>query len=128
MQGDSGSAFVRIFTEDERWVGGWLGPGSYVSTYPQPRDIFIDVEWKMSGSGDFLEPVPDSLGVFVPLTGKERVTWIATPPQQPAHDADTSPVTQEPDQLDQSHPAPGSRTDTTDNATDRDEHPADEPR
>jgi hypothetical protein len=125
---DRGSAFVRIFTEDERWVGGWLGPGSYVSTYPQPRDIFIDVEWKMSSSGDFLEPVPDSLGVFVPLTGKERVAWIATPPQQPTGDADASPVAEEPGHLDQPHPTPASRTDLADNAADRDERPADDPR
>lgn len=124
---DRGRAFVRIFTEDERWVGGWLGAGSYVSTYPQPRDIFIDVEWKMSGSGDFLEPVPDSLGIFLPLTGKERVAWIAMPPQQPPADADTSPVAEKPHHLDKPHPGPSSETGLADKATDQNSRPTDEP-
>ncbi|GAB3313797.1 DUF6338 family protein [Geodermatophilus aquaeductus] len=88
---ERGGAFVRVFTEDGHWVGGWLGAGAYVSTYPQPRDLFIDEEWKLGPAGDFLERVPDSLGVFVPLTGKERVAWISapadqtTPPRLPVH-------------------------------------------
>lgn len=125
---DRGRAFVRIFTEDERWVGGWLGAGSYVSTYPQPRDIFIDVEWKMSGSGDFLEPVPDSLGIFVPLTGKERVAWIAMPPQQPSpSDADASGIAKKP-HPDQPPPGPSIEPDLADKATEHKSRPADNPR
>lgn len=85
---DRGRAFVRIFTEDGHWVGGWLGDHAYLSTYPQPRDIFIEVEWKMSSTGDFIGPVQDSLGVYVPLAGKERVAWIATPAQE-SDEADT---------------------------------------
>ena len=123
---DRGNAFVRIFTEDERWVGGWLGPGAYVSTYPQPRDIFIDVEWKMSSTGDFLEPVPGSLGVFVPLTGKERVAWITTPPQQPTGPAHPSPKPEEPPLLEQHSPTPTGQP--ADNAAHPEETPADNPR
>lgn len=73
---DRGGAFVRIYTEDGHWVGGFLGEGSYISTYPQPRDVFIAQEWRLTSTGRFIEPVANSLGVYVPLTGKERVTWI----------------------------------------------------
>jgi len=42
-----GNCFVRVFTSDGHWVGGWVGPEAYVSTYPEPRDIFISVEWAL---------------------------------------------------------------------------------
>jgi hypothetical protein len=74
-----GNCFVRVFTDDGKWVGGWVGPDAFVSMYPEPRDIFIDVEWRMSGDGSFIEPVDDSLGLYVPLPGRERVAWIAAP-------------------------------------------------
>jgi hypothetical protein len=73
---DRGAAYVRVFTDDGHWVGGFLGEGSFFSTYPEPRDLFIAIEWRLDGTGEFLEPIPNSLGVYVPLTGKERVTWI----------------------------------------------------
>jgi hypothetical protein len=76
---DRGSCFVRIRTEDGDWVGGYLGTASYVSTYPQPRDIFIVAEWMLNEDGGFVRPIKDSLGVYVPLTGKERVAWLQVP-------------------------------------------------
>lgn len=78
---DRGDTFVRIFTDDGNWVGGYLGDRSYVSTYPQPRDLFILVEWEMSETGEFIKAIPDSLGVYLPLSGKERVAWLAVPDQ-----------------------------------------------
>ena len=71
-----GNCFVRVFTSDGHWVGGWVGPEAYVSTYPEPRDIFISVEWALDDDGAFLHAVPDSLGLFVPLSGSERVAWV----------------------------------------------------
>jgi Family of unknown function (DUF6338) len=116
---DRGRAFVRIFTEDGHWVGGWLGPASYLSTYPQPRDIFIDVEWTLSKTGDFLTPVPDSLGVYVPLTGKERVAWIATPPQDDSTNDSAAPRPGTPvaNQPDAAETPPGSPPRTTSGPT-----------
>lgn len=76
---------VRIFTADGHWIGGWIAdPGrSYVSKYPEPRDIFIEWEWKMSSTGDFLAPIEDSFGIYVPLSGTERVSWLALPTAKP---------------------------------------------
>jgi Family of unknown function (DUF6338) len=75
-----GGCFVRIFTEDGYWVGGRVGDQAFVSTYPEPRDIFIDVEWRMGKDGGFVERVENSLGLYVPLSGKERVAWVWHPP------------------------------------------------
>ena len=72
-----GGCFVRVFTEDNRWVGGALGGNAFVSTYPEPRDIFIEEEWVLDENGGFVEPVENSLGIYVPL-GSSRVAWLAS--------------------------------------------------
>jgi hypothetical protein len=33
--------FVRVLTTDGLWLGGWFGEASYVSGFPEPREIFI---------------------------------------------------------------------------------------
>lgn len=76
-----GQCWVRIYTDDGHWVGGYLSGEAYVSTYPEPRDIFIDIEYLVSDEGVLVGPVPGSLGLFVPLSGKERVAWLTHPPQ-----------------------------------------------
>lgn len=73
--------FVRIKTADGIYIGGWFDAGGYVSTYPYDRDIFITHQWRMSPQGAFLEPVEDSLGVWVPIADGCHVEWIAQPPQ-----------------------------------------------
>ena len=74
-----GPCFVRVFTGDGYFVGGWMDGNSYVSTYPEARDIFISVEWRLGDDGRFIEPVKDSIGLFVPLNGSERVAWVWHP-------------------------------------------------
>ena len=76
---------VRIFTEDGYWVGGWVADGgrSFVSKYPEPRDIFLEYEWRMDKEGNFVEELPGSRGLYVPLSGKERVSWITLPSSPP---------------------------------------------
>ena len=74
-----GACFVRIRTEAETWVGGYLSEEAFLSTYPEPRDIFIDIEYTLDEHGAFGDPVPDSLGLYVPLSGGERVAWLAVP-------------------------------------------------
>lgn len=82
-----GACFVRVFTVDGVWVGGWVGANAYVSTYPEPRDIFIDVEWHLNDDGSFDRPVDGTLGLYVPLSGGDRVAWLSAPAENAApHD------------------------------------------
>ncbi|WP_322544569.1 DUF6338 family protein [Rhodococcoides fascians] len=75
------NCYVRIKTNDGKWIGGWMPQGfGYVSTYPESRDIFIPCEFKMSSKGEFLSPIEGSEGVYVPLTGSERVAWVRPGP------------------------------------------------
>jgi hypothetical protein len=68
--------FVRILLPDKRYVGGWYGPGSYVSTYPEPRDIFISDPFVMSGDGDFEKPLQGSMGLWMSIPDGAIVDWV----------------------------------------------------
>lgn len=73
--------FVRIRTADGYWVGGYIpGAAGFISTHPQPRDIFIPEPWEMSDEGAFVRAVPNAIGTYVPLTGSERVQWVLAEP------------------------------------------------
>ncbi|MEV0773597.1 DUF6338 family protein [Nocardia salmonicida] len=72
--------FVRIRTGDGYWVGGYIpGAAGFISTHPQPRDIFIPEPWNMGENGEFLTEIPEAKGTYVPLTGSERVEWLNEP-------------------------------------------------
>ncbi|MGC5171604.1 DUF6338 family protein [Microbacterium sp. DT81.1] len=75
--GAEDACFVRVLSHTGVYVGGWYGEGSYSSTYPYEKDIFIAHQWRMSKKGEFLEPLANSLGVWVPLTESCQVEWIA---------------------------------------------------
>lgn len=52
----------------------------FIATYPEERDIFIPYQWKMSPDGEFVSQIEGTLGIYVPLTGPERVEWISPGP------------------------------------------------
>ncbi|MBN9154748.1 MAG: hypothetical protein J0J05_12275 [Microbacterium sp.] len=78
--GAASPRWVRIKTSTDVYVGGWLDGAGYISTYPYDRDIFISHQWRMSKRGDFLEPIENSLGVWVPITDACHVEWIDEKP------------------------------------------------
>lgn len=47
---------VRVRLPDGRYVGGLFGPGSYVSTYPEPRDLYISHQYHFEEDGSFGAP------------------------------------------------------------------------
>ncbi|WP_280491646.1 DUF6338 family protein [Nocardia asiatica] len=88
---DLGGHYVAIRTDDGAWVGGYLpDDGGYVSTYPEPRDIFIPQPFEIDDDIAFVAPVPNGRGLFVPLTGSERVYWFA-PGDQPTLEGSNQP-------------------------------------
>jgi Family of unknown function (DUF6338) len=57
--------FVRVLLPDGRWVGGLFSSGSFVSTFPQPHDIYIEQEWKMGSDGKFIAPLSSTTGLWL---------------------------------------------------------------
>lgn len=71
-----GSHWVRIRLAEGKWVGGWWSGRSYMSTYPEPRDIYIEDQHYMDPDGKFEGPVEGSAGVWVAVQDGDIVEWI----------------------------------------------------
>lgn len=58
-------AFVRILTSEGLWIGGYWGAGSYASSFPDPRNIYLEIGYEMGGDGTFTGIVSAAEGVYV---------------------------------------------------------------
>jgi hypothetical protein len=67
---------VRVQFPDGRWIGGFYGPGSFVSTFPQPRDIYISHQYEMSEDGQFLSPLERTGGVWLRIRDEHIVEFL----------------------------------------------------
>jgi hypothetical protein len=74
-----GGCFVRVRLADGEFIGGWTNEETFVSGYPEPRDIFIGSQWAVDGKGVFLHKIQGTLGVYVPLSENTVVEWLAAP-------------------------------------------------
>jgi hypothetical protein len=71
--------FVRVLLPTGRWVGGLFANGSFVSTFPQPHDIYIEEEWEMGPGGEFIEPLSSRTGLWLPIGPALLVEWLPIP-------------------------------------------------
>lgn len=62
-----GGKFVRIEMPNGSAVAGWYGAGSYASTYPHPRDLYLEHQYAVREDGtlDELEGTQQTAGVWV---------------------------------------------------------------
>ncbi len=57
--------FVRVTLKSGQRVAGFFGGQSYAGNFPGPRDIFIELAYRMDDAGNLLEPLPGNRGVYV---------------------------------------------------------------
>jgi hypothetical protein len=62
---DLNPCFVRVLTTDGLWLGGWFGEASYVSTFPEPREMFIEVAHEIDSAGRIGRPQEESAGMYL---------------------------------------------------------------
>ncbi|WP_369826347.1 DUF6338 family protein [Cellulomonas sp. PSBB021] len=86
-----GRRFVRIETASGKFVGGWFGENSFVSTYPEPHDLYVEQQWRMSETGEFLGAVPGSDGFWYALQPGDIIDWVD--PDNAAAESATAPST-----------------------------------
>lgn len=70
------AGWVRVRLAQSDWIGGRFEGRSYFSTYPEPRDLFIQEQWKLADDGAFLEPVEGAAGVWVRIQDEYIVEWV----------------------------------------------------
>lgn len=67
-------SWVAVRRGNGDWVGGWYTKGSFVTTYPEPRSIYINEQWEISRTGAFKRPIPGA-GVFLMINDDDTVIW-----------------------------------------------------
>ncbi len=59
--------YVLVTMKDGTIVGGWYGPNSGTSTYPNPNQIYLEETWKMDGR-KFVKPRIQTGGIILSAT------------------------------------------------------------
>lgn len=67
---------VRVTLPDGRVLGGLFGPGSYVSTYPEPRDMYLSHAYSMNADGSFGDLVQGTAGVWLRISDDHIVEFF----------------------------------------------------
>ncbi|WIB13304.1 DUF6338 family protein [Curtobacterium sp. MCPF17_052] len=76
------AGWVRVRLAPGDWIGGRFEDQSYFSTYPEPRDLFIQEQWKLTDDGAFDEPVEGAAGMWVSIRDDYIVEWVHSQPTE----------------------------------------------
>ncbi|UMP07167.1 DUF6338 family protein [Amycolatopsis sp. EV170708-02-1] len=76
-----GGCFIRVRLSDGVYFGGWIDEQSFVSGYPEPKDIFIRSQWALNEKGVFLHKIQGTRGVYIPVSDGVVVEWLSMPDQ-----------------------------------------------
>lgn len=75
------TGYVRVLTKEGKWVGGRIDANSYVSSHPEPRDIYIGLAYELDKSGNFMDPVSDGrASMWVRCDDVQLVQFIGDQP------------------------------------------------
>lgn len=71
-------SWVKVKRANGEWIGGWYTEGSFVTTYPEPRSIYIGRQYAMTKDGNFVDdkPIPGA-GVFLVVRDDDMVFWVS---------------------------------------------------
>lgn len=59
------SYYVIVTLKNERKVGGKYGINSFTSTYPNPKEIYIEEMWNLNLDGGFDEKIEQTKGILI---------------------------------------------------------------
>lgn len=76
-------SFVRVQMKDGSWFGGYMGTSSYASSWPDPRNLYVEINYEMNEMGEFGEPVEGSAGAVIDCSEAVLVELIVPPEPQP---------------------------------------------
>ena len=71
-----GRRFLRIETAEGKFLGGWFAEDSFISTYPEDHDIYVELQYRMGTAGEFLGPVQGTDGFWYSLRPGDTIDWI----------------------------------------------------
>lgn len=75
------SCFMLCRLKNGKSIAGYFGPNSFASSFPNPRDIYLEQTWLMDSDGRLTVPIPGSAGVLVSFDECELVEFLEAIPQ-----------------------------------------------
>jgi Family of unknown function (DUF6338) len=84
-----GPGYIRVLTNDGSWVGGYAGENSFYTNFPQPREVFVEMAWRLSAEGEFIEKIEGSTGLWIKCDDAPVVEFLQPKTPGDARDADT---------------------------------------
>jgi len=57
--------YVLIHLKNEKLIGGLFGENSFVSSFPNTPDIYLEEVWRVNKNGEFLERIEDTRGMWI---------------------------------------------------------------
>lgn len=69
--------FVRVLTADNKWVGGLADENAFATAYPEGRELYLSVAYKMLDDGAFSDEVINSTGMWIRCDDVQLVQFVA---------------------------------------------------
>jgi len=71
--------YLRVLTVDGVWLGGWFGSRSFISSFPEPREIYIETAHQMQPDGSIGEAQSWSAGMYIRCDDIRAVELLREP-------------------------------------------------
>ena len=81
--GQRRAAWMRIHLKNGRFIGGWYGPGSFASSDPEWRDLYVVQAWELDARGGFKQKISDTMGFLVRMEDCELIELLSSSEEQP---------------------------------------------
>lgn len=60
-----GAGWVRVQTNEGVWMGGWYGSSSFASSFPDARELYLEVGYAMNDDGTFGDEISAPGGIYI---------------------------------------------------------------
>ncbi|GAB3393365.1 DUF6338 family protein [Humibacter soli] len=68
--------WIRVTRADGSRLAGWYTGGSFMTSYPEPRSIYLDQQFEIDAAGTIGGPLPGQ-GFWITIQDSDIVEWIA---------------------------------------------------
>jgi hypothetical protein len=75
--------YILFHLKGGKMVGGYFGRKSYVSTFPQVPEVYVQEVWRVDERGRFVEMVEGTLGMVIRAADCERLEFLLVEENKP---------------------------------------------
>ncbi len=74
---DRAPCFIRVRNHDKTWYAGWFGAGSYASSWPDPRTVYVEIAYEIDENGRIGTAIDGSVGAFIDCSAADYFELVA---------------------------------------------------